>query len=119
MLRDLGSRDDVFIEVAREIRDGLVAVSGLSPPADYTTILMQGSGTFCLEPVITSIVPRDGTFLVVVNGACGHRMTTIAGVHHIPCRTLAYAKDVVPNPVDVEQALRGRSLDQHGCHGAL
>lgn len=105
MLRDLGSRDDEFIEIAREIRAALVDIAGLKPPSDYTTVLMQGSGTFCLESVITSIVPQEGTILAVVNGAYGQRMADIAARHKIPCRVLACAEDAQPDPDDVEKIL--------------
>ena len=34
---------------------------------------MQGSGTFAVEAMLTTFVPRDGRVLVLVNGAYGHR----------------------------------------------
>jgi 2-aminoethylphosphonate-pyruvate transaminase len=45
MLRDLGSRDTAFIETVRDIRRRLLRLSGVEPDT-YTTVLMQGSGTF-------------------------------------------------------------------------
>ena len=55
MLHDLGSRDEAFIGVVRDIRRRLVALGGVTEP-DYTAVLMQGSGTFSLEAVLASAV---------------------------------------------------------------
>ncbi len=52
MLRDLGSRDFEFINAVKEIRTKLVELACAST-ADYTTVLLQGSGTFGLEAVIS------------------------------------------------------------------
>jgi 2-aminoethylphosphonate-pyruvate transaminase len=77
MLRDLGSRDGEFIAAVREIRFRLVAFAGPGG-ADYEAVLMQGSGTFAIESVIGSALPRGGRLLVAVNGAYGRRMVQIA-----------------------------------------
>jgi 2-aminoethylphosphonate-pyruvate transaminase len=77
MLRDLGSRDTEFLEVVRKIRRRLLEL-GQVAGGDYATVLMQGSGTFVVESVISSVLPRDGKLLVLINGAYGHRMAKIA-----------------------------------------
>ena len=77
MLRDLGSRDTEFLEVVRKIRHRLLEL-GQVPGGDYAAVLMQGSGTFVVESVISSVLPRDGKLLVLINGAYGHRMAKIA-----------------------------------------
>ncbi len=81
MLRDVGSRDAEFIAAVREIRAALLQLAG--SPRDYDCVLMQGSGTFALESVISSAIPRDGRLLVLVNGAYGRRIAQIARVHSI------------------------------------
>ena len=53
MLRDLGSRDTEFIRIVREIRDGLLSVAGVPTVGDYECVLLQGSGTFGIEAVLT------------------------------------------------------------------
>jgi 2-aminoethylphosphonate-pyruvate transaminase len=82
MLRDLGSRDTEFIGVVREIRRKLLALGGVEGQG-YEAILMQGSGTFAIESVISSTVPPQGKMLVVINGAYGRRIEQIARVLHI------------------------------------
>lgn len=85
MLRDLGSRDMEFLEIVREIRDKLLALGNVARP-EHECVLMQGSGTFMIESVISSIVPRK--LLILINGAYGRRIENIARVHGIPVETV-------------------------------
>ena len=78
MLRDLGSRDGEFLAVVKRVRDRLLAVAGQAPDGAYEAVLMQGSGTFAVESVLGSVVPRDGRLLILSNGAYGERMVRIA-----------------------------------------
>ncbi len=87
MLRDVGSRDAEFIGAVREIRAALLELAG--SPSGYECVLMQGSGTFALESVISSAIPRDGRLLVLINGAYGRRIAQIARVHSIAVETHA------------------------------
>jgi 2-aminoethylphosphonate-pyruvate transaminase len=80
MLRDLGSRDAEFIAIVREIRKQLLTLGNVAQP-DYECILMQGSGTFMIESVISSSV--HGKLLILINGAYGRRIENIARVHGI------------------------------------
>src|SRR5208283_3354543 len=64
MLRDLGSLDSEFLASVHEIRMRLLDL-GPYPPEQYECILMQGSGTFVVESVISSAIPRDGKLLVL------------------------------------------------------
>lgn len=71
MLRDAGSRDGEFIAVVRGIRDRLLAIGGAAPGGDYQCVLMQGSGTFAIESVISSVILAGGGLLVLVNADRG------------------------------------------------
>jgi 2-aminoethylphosphonate-pyruvate transaminase len=82
MLRDLGSLDSDFLATVRNIRTRLLAL-GPYPPEDYECILMQGSGTFVVESVISSAIPWNGKLLVLVNGAYGRRIVQQARVYGI------------------------------------
>ncbi len=83
MLRDLGSRDVEFIQTVREVRRRLLHL-GQASEETYTTIIMQGSGTFGIEAVISSVLPPFGKLLVLVNGAYGERMVKMAQIYKIP-----------------------------------
>ena len=80
LLRDVGSRDAAFIATVARIRERLLEIAGFSQAAGYEAILMQGSGTFGIESVVTSAVPGDGKLLVLANGAYGERIARIADV---------------------------------------
>ena len=105
MLRDLGSRDCEFIEIIEEIRDKLVEL-GQGDPKQYTTVLLQGSGTFGLEAVVSSTVPPDGKLLVIINGAYGKRLAKIASVLKIGTITLEYPENTTPNLREIEDVMK-------------
>ena len=67
MLRDWCTWDDEYKELVQDIRRRLVLLTGNLDT--FTSVLMQGSGTFSVESVLTSAIPRNGKLLVLVNGA--------------------------------------------------
>ena len=69
MLRDWGSRDEAFIAMNRDMRARLLGLVG--GEATHVCVPLQGSGTFTVEAVIGTLVPRDAKLLVLVNGAYG------------------------------------------------
>ena len=105
MLRDLGSRDRDFRETVWRIRVELLSLAGVSREKGYEAILMQGSGTFGVEAVISSAVPPGGRLLSIVNGAYGERITKIAKIHGIDTEILRYAEHAVPVAGDVDALL--------------
>jgi 2-aminoethylphosphonate-pyruvate transaminase len=117
MLRDFGSRDSGFVSVIKEIRRRLVELGGAST-SEYTCIPMQGSGTFSLEAVISSCVPRDGKVLVVVNGAYGARLVKICQVLGVAVQELRYAENELPRADDIAAILAGDKAISHVsmCH---
>jgi 2-aminoethylphosphonate-pyruvate transaminase len=104
MLRDLGSLDSDFLASVRSIRTRLLDL-GPYPREDYECILMQGSGTFVVESVISSAIPRDGKLLVAVNGAYGRRIAQTARVHGIALDVFEVAENTKFTPQLVAQHL--------------
>jgi len=104
MLRDAGSRDGDFLQTVREIRERLLALGGAARP-EYECVLMQGSGTFSIESVISSAIPREGKLLVLVNGAYGRRIANMARVHGIETETLDAAENRQVSPEAVTKRL--------------
>lgn len=76
MLRDWCTWDDDYNGITQGIRAALARLA--TPATGYTAVLMQGSGTFCVEATIGTAVHPDGALLVLVNGAYGARMVDIA-----------------------------------------
>ncbi|MFY9238548.1 MAG: 2-aminoethylphosphonate--pyruvate transaminase [Roseovarius sp.] len=72
MLRDWGSWDEDFRAMTREMRRGLLEL--IVPGADaYDCVPIQGSGSYCVEAMLGTFVPKDGKVLVLSNGAYGQR----------------------------------------------
>jgi 2-aminoethylphosphonate-pyruvate transaminase len=107
MLRDVGSRDAELIRIVREIRRRLLALGGASSGEGngYECVLMQGSGTFAIESVISSAIPSDGRLLVLVNGAYGRRIAQMARVHRIETETLETPENRTISSVAVAERL--------------
>ncbi|MDE9450323.1 2-aminoethylphosphonate--pyruvate transaminase [Aliiroseovarius sp. Z3] len=72
MLRDWGSWDDDFRAMTRDMRKRLLALLG-DGSDDFDCVPMQGSGSFSVEAMLASFIPRDGKALVLANGAYGMR----------------------------------------------
>ena len=104
MLRDLGSRDLEFIQMVADIRRKLVQIGGASEET-HSAVIIQGSGTFGIESVLSSVVPADGKLLVLVNGAYGERMVKMTRIHHIPLVVQQCPEDQTPDLVELEKTL--------------
>ncbi|MBY8603645.1 MAG: 2-aminoethylphosphonate aminotransferase [Burkholderia sp.] len=81
---DLCHRESEFFDLQDEARARLVAAYELDP-AEWSAVLMTGSGTAAVESMIAALVPQDGKLLVIENGVYGERITQIAtqyGIAH-------------------------------------
>lgn len=114
MARDYGSRDSRFVGLSDAVRRRIVALAG--GDESWACVPIQGSGTFAVEAAIGTFVPRDGKLLVLVNGAYGRRMKTIAAVMGRTVSTLIFDETVPVDPDVLDQALRD---DPHVTHVAL
>ena len=112
MLRDLGSLDSEFLTIVRNIRMRLLDL-GPYPREDFECILMQGSGTFVVESVISSAIPYDGKLLVLVNGAYGRRIAQTARVHGIELDVFEIAENKKFTAVLVDEYLASTSGITH------
>jgi 2-aminoethylphosphonate-pyruvate transaminase len=73
MLRDWGSWDSDFREMTAQLRRKLVAMLGAGSD-QYDCVPMQGSGTFAVEAMLGTFLPKNAKTLVLANGAYGKRM---------------------------------------------
>lgn len=106
MLRDLGSRDTEFIDTIKRVRSRLLAAAGLSQEEGYESVLMQGSGTFTVESVLSSTISPAGKLLAIVNGAYGDRIVTIAKRHGIETVVVRSQENELPDLAEIKQALQ-------------
>jgi 2-aminoethylphosphonate-pyruvate transaminase len=75
MLHDWGSRDGSFIELTARLRRRLTALA--EAEAEHVCVPIAGSGTFAIEAMLGTLVPRDSRVLVLANGAYGRRIANI------------------------------------------
>ena len=104
MLRDWCTWDDDYNRgVVQVIRSKLVE---LATRADgYTSVLMQGSGTFVVEAMLGTAIARDGKLLALSNGAYGQRIARIAEVLAIDHVVIDSGELDPPDPHQVDKAL--------------
>jgi 2-aminoethylphosphonate-pyruvate transaminase len=113
MLRDVGSRDVEFIATVREIRNRLLTLAGVSQSNGYEAILMQGSGTFGIEAVISTALPANGKVLVIANGAYGERIVQIASRMKIAVRVVRSPETSLPDLGEIRSALAEGPVISH------
>lgn len=77
MLFDHCTWDEDYKKITRKIRRDLLELAH-APEEEYTVVLMQGSGTFGVESVLSSVVGEADKLLIAANGAYGERMEDIA-----------------------------------------
>lgn len=106
MLLDRCTWDYEYKSITQKIRAELLELAGVSSQ-DYTTILMQGSGTFTVESVMTTALSIDDKALIVTNGTYGERIVEMAdyiGLNYIQYGT-PYNEQ--PDISDLENLLEG------------
>ena len=105
MLADHCTWDDDYKQITQKIRRELLELAHVTEK-DYTVVLMQGSGSFGVESVITSVVGDDEKLLIVANGAYGERMVDIAKHARISYALYEEEYDKIPSAGKVEEMLK-------------
>lgn len=104
MLFDHCTWDDDYKRITQEIRAKLLDLAHVDASV-YTAVLMQGSGTFGNESVLTSVIGADERVLVCSNGAYGVRLADICRQAGVPCTEYAESFDVIPDAKKVAEYL--------------
>src|SRR5712691_5660854 len=101
MVHDWGSRDAEFLRINRMVLDRIVELAG--GQGTHVTVPVQGSGTFAVEAMITSFVPKAGKLLVLINGAYGQRAHRIARIAGRATASLETPEDTPPDLATLEK----------------
>ncbi|MGJ8603005.1 MAG: 2-aminoethylphosphonate--pyruvate transaminase [Marivita sp.] len=112
MLKDWGSWDDDFRAMTRDMRNRLLALIGDGAP-DYDCVPIQGSGSYCVEAMLGSFVPREGKVLVLANGAYGLRAAQTLGYLGRECHLLDKGDYLPPRGEEVAAILANDSTITH------
>lgn len=86
---DLCHREPEFFDLQDRVCAQLLAVYALDS-ADWSPVLLTGSGTTALEAMLASLLPRNARLLVLENGSYGERLSQLAGIHGIAHESLPY-----------------------------
>lgn len=113
MLTDLGSRDYEFMDKVNFIRNELLLLARVSKQSGYESVIIQGSGTFGIESVISSVTGDNDNLLVIINGAYGERISKIAEVHKIKQTRLVFAENEWPDLSKIEEVLNSNPSITH------
>jgi 2-aminoethylphosphonate-pyruvate transaminase len=103
---DIGTRTPQMTALTQRLRQQIVDVADCGD--DFSVVPMQGSGTFAVEAMLTSLLPMDAPCLVLVNGPYGERMVEICQIYALPHYVL---RSDSLQPIDV--AAVADYLDNH------
>ncbi len=104
MLRDYSTWDVDYNTLVNDVRRQLTQLA--SDSDEFTAVLMQGSGTFSVEATVGSVIPPDGSLLVVNNGAYGKRIKTIAERLQIATVEAAFPETEPPDVAVIDTLLQ-------------
>lgn len=111
MVHDWGSRDQGFIAINKMVLEKIAELAGAE--GTHVTVPVQGSGTFAVEAMITSFVPKTGKLLVVINGAYGQRAKKIAEIAGRGVATYETPEDTPPDLAKLEAMIAGDPAITH------
>lgn len=111
MVHDWGSRDQGFIAINKMVLEKIAELAGAQDT--HVTVPVQGSGTFAVEAMITSFVPKSGKLLVVINGAYGQRARKIAEIAGRAVATYETPEDTPPDLARLEAMLEADKAITH------
>ncbi|MDR7079919.1 2-aminoethylphosphonate-pyruvate transaminase [Neobacillus niacini] len=104
MLFDRCTWDNDYKAITQKIRAKLLEFAGASKE-DYTVVLMQGSGSFAVESVMTSAISNHDKVLIVTNGAYGERIVKTAKYIGLKFCEYSVAYNEYPNEDEIRNIL--------------
>jgi 2-aminoethylphosphonate-pyruvate transaminase len=104
MQTDWGSWDADFRAMTAEVRARLLALLGPGSEA-YACVPIQGSGSFCVEAMLGTFLPRGAKALVLANGAYGQRAAKAVAQMGRAVRLLDKGDYLPPRGRDVTAAI--------------
>lgn len=111
MQHDWGSRDAAFLRINETVIERITALAGGT--GSHITVPIQGSGTFAVEAMLTTMVPRTGKVLLLINGAYGHRARRICDIAGRAVVTLETPEDTPPDLTQLDATLAGDRAITH------
>jgi 2-aminoethylphosphonate-pyruvate transaminase len=104
MVRDWGSRDMGFIELNRRVRQMLLKI--VDSESTHVCVPLQGSGTFAVEAMLGTMVPKNGHVLVPLNGAYCRRIQRICSIIGRRASVIEFPEQQPVKPTEIDAALK-------------
>jgi 2-aminoethylphosphonate-pyruvate transaminase len=103
---DICHRESDFSELQHGIQTKLLKAFVPGAEADYTAVLITGSGTAAVESALMSSIPHGKRALIINNGVYGERMSQMVGLHRLGVSELKHDWMERPDPERLRLALR-------------
>ena len=103
MMHDWGSRDQKFIDINHSVRESLITL--INGENEYQCVPMQGSGTFAVESMISSLTSKNAKILILINGAYGHRMKKMCNYLERNCIDYEVPEDSIHDLNEIEKII--------------
>ncbi len=104
--------DDYNVNIVQKIRRELLNLACVSE-ANYTSVLLQGSGSYSVEAAITCCVKPTEKVLIFANGAYGKRIEQIADMAAMNYTAIILEETEIVTPEMVQNALNNDSDITH------
>lgn len=104
MLLDRCTWDEEYKGITQKIRKELLELAKASSEK-YTAVLMQGSGSFGVESVMTTAIGKNDKCLIITNGAYGERIVKMAKCIDLNFETYSVSYDTLPNISEIKNIL--------------
>lgn len=104
MLFDRCTWDDEYKNITQSIRSHLLDIAQVSSE-EYTSVLIQGSGSFAVEAVLGTTIKNEDKLLVIGNGAYAERMISMAKCMGINCVVIRSEYNNYPNMNEIKGML--------------
>lgn len=95
-----------FSDLMQGIRQKLVKAFVPGAEAEYTAVLMTGSGGAAVEAALLSSLPHGKRALIINNGLRGERLSAIVGIHRLGVAEFKLDWATRPDPERLRLALR-------------
>lgn len=103
--------DDYNLDVVQSIRQQLVSL--VTTQSGYSSVLLQGSGSYAVEAVLGGAIGSQDKILIISNGAYGARMVEMAQRMGLSHTVYACDEVMLPDIEKIEQRLQEDSQITH------
>ncbi|WP_325529829.1 2-aminoethylphosphonate--pyruvate transaminase [Sporomusa sp.] len=112
MLFDRCTWDDEYKQITQKIRKQLLEIAAVSPE-EYTSVLLQGSGSFGVEAVLTTAIKPKDKCLILTNGAYGERIVIMAACLGLQHAVHSVQYDKAPAAADIRKIVENDQAITH------